>query len=199
MGRTLGTLGALALTLACAGLAACGNGEGVTLTPLGFTIVEGLLVTNENDATAAQVILASNPGNCPFFQTGVGPWQIAESDFLTFTLQAQDAHTTAGGGFLPLTAGTYNIVMQFTAGAGLFASSTEYETDGNCNYPATGANSGTLTIDPFNSDAGATSGSSYSVVFGLNEFEGSFALTTCVVPATAVYDAGTCATPTEVL
>jgi hypothetical protein len=193
-----GTLVAVAsLALAGLGVGACSSDATgpIQITPLGFDIVEALLLVDDSDATVGHVLLESTAGNCHAFQQGVAPSQILENDVLDFTLQAQDANTTATGGFLPLTAGTYNIVMQFTAGAGLFAAVQEYEANGGCGVSPTGANSGSIDVNPFNPDAGGTSTVSYSAVFGLNEFTGNFALTTCVVPGSPPYDAGTCIPP----
>ncbi len=198
MRRTLVTLGMLAL--ASWGAVGCGDTAGITNVQLGFTIAEGLLLLSDTDPTLGTVVFASNPRNCKAFQAGATFNQILLSDFLTFTLQAQDTntHVTNGQliGALPLTAGTYNIEMGYTQGPGLFATSIELETDPLCNFSETGANSGTVTVQPFNPDAGASSTASATVVFGLNQFMPAFPLTTCILPSDAgTLDAGSCLVP----
>jgi hypothetical protein len=197
MRRTLVTLGMVALV--ATGVVACDDTPGIMVTPLGFTVAEGLLLLSETDPTVGTVVLASNTGNCKAFQAGAFFSQILLSDFLTFSLQAQDATCcSTDAGFLPLTAGTYTIVTSAVNGAGLYATSTEFETDAQCNYSPTGANSGTVTVQPFN--VSAASNATYSVVFGLDEFNGGFGLSTCVVPADAgQLDAGTCLIPGTLL
>lgn len=182
------------LTLVSLGVSACDDTPSVSTVPLGWTIQEGLLVLLDGDPTTGSVIFAANPGNCQLFQQGATPIQIRFSDFLTFNLGAQDANDDS----LPLTAGTYNIfTTQLPTAAGLYATSTEYETDAECNYTPTGANSGTITVDPFAPDAGTGSNGNFSVVFGTDQFVGGYGLTTCVVGAhTPVLDAGTCLLPT---
>ncbi len=198
MRRTLVTLGVLALV--STGVVACDDSPGITVAPLGFTIAEGLLLLQDNDPTLGTVVFASNAGNCQAFQAGAAFHQILLSDFLTFNLQSQDATCCSNGGFLPLTAGTYNVETGFNPGAGLFATSTEIETDAECNFTPTGANSGTIVVQPFSTDAGGTSNGSFSVVFGIDEFNGGFGLTTCIIPADAgSLDAGTCLIPGKLL
>lgn len=190
MGRTLGLLGVLSVVSAA--VIACNQSPSITNTTLGFNIAESLLVVLEGDPTLGTVILSSTAGNCSSYQAGLNPDNILSSDFLTFSLQVQDSV----GGYLPLTAGTYNIVMAAQPGAGNYASSTEYETNIGCRTTATGANSGTVTVQPFNPDAGATSVVQYSVVFGYDRFIGAYSLSTCLVPSTAkAPDAGTCIPP----
>ena len=194
MRRTLGTLGALlVLGLASAGAVACDSSPGIMDTTLGFTINEGLLVLLEGDSTLGKVVLASNTGNCTLFQTGAGPNQIFLSDFLTFDLEAVSVN-----GLLPLTAGTYTILGpgQAPTTPGLYADSIEIETNAACGPTNTGANSGSLTLQPFSPDAGGVSDVSYSVVFGYNRFSGAYPVLSCIVPATAtIPDAGTCLIP----
>jgi hypothetical protein len=177
MRRTLGMLGMLAVV--SAGVVACDDTQGITTIPLGFTIAEGLLLVTASDPTAGTVVFAANAGNCPAFQAGAQFNQILLSDFLTFGLAVQDG----SGNALPLTAGTYNISPPpLPAGAGLFSFSTEYETTAECAYSPTGANSGTITVQPFDPSANGGSNGSFSVVFGYDQFNGGFGLSTCVLP-----------------
>ncbi|MGO8971423.1 MAG: hypothetical protein ACLQDQ_17850 [Myxococcaceae bacterium] len=181
MRRTLGTVATLALL--SVGVISCGT-QGITNTQLGFEITEGLLLLSAADTTEGTVVLASNSGNCPAFQAGAGFTQILSSDFLTFYLASLSPEL----GLLPLTAGSYTINMPSANGpqdAGLYATSVEYETDVACDFTATGGNSGTITVQPFPLDAGAASVATYSVVFGNDQFTGSYPLVTCVIPATA--------------
>jgi len=134
--------------------------------------------------------LASTQDNCPAFQAGLGFNQVSSSDFLTFALQINSAD-----GYLPLTEGTYTIVMAAPSSAGLYSTSTEYETGPGCSVAITGANSGTVTVQPFSTDGG-TSTVNYQVVFGLSRFSGGYPLIDCVIPADATQaDAGTCLPP----
>jgi hypothetical protein len=175
-----------------AGLVACDQTPQVTDVPLGFNITEGLLVLSDADPTLGTVILSSTAGNCPSFQAGMNPQNIALSDMLTFNLQVQNAV----GSYLPLTAGTYDIVMSVQPGAGNYASCTEFETTHVCVATPTGGNSGTVTLQSFSPDAGGASLVEYVVVFGYSRFSGGYALTTCLVPSTAMApDAGTCVLP----
>jgi hypothetical protein len=182
------------LTLVSVGVSACDDTPGIMTVPLGWSIQEGLLVLLEGDPTTGSVIYAANPGNCQLFQQGASPIQIRFSDFLVFNLGAQGSTDDS----LPLTAGTYNIFMTtLPTAAGLYAQSTEFETDAECDYTPTGANSGTITVDPFVPDAGSGSNASFSVVFGTDQFVGGYGLTTCVIGAqTPVLDGGTCLLPT---
>jgi hypothetical protein len=190
MRRTLGLLGALGLV--SAGVFACDQSTQIQTVPLGFTIGEGLLEVQENDPTTGAVILSSTSGNCSTYQQGFGVKNILGTQALVFTLQVQDN----AGGYLPLTAGTYNVEMGYNAGAGNFALATEIQTTLICSATQTGANSGTVTVQPFNPDAGATSVVSYTIVFGNSQFVGSFPLNTCIIPATAPEpDAGACNLP----
>ena len=193
MRRTLAPLLGLGL-VGVVGIS-CGQSEGIITVPLGFSITEGLLELSEADPTVGTVILAEYNGNCPAFQAGLDFTQIASSDFLTFNLQINGPDGGyEDGGYLPLTAGTYEIVMSSPATAGMYAASVEYETQNGCaSGSITGANSGTVTVDPFN-HSGA-SDVTWSVVFGLNRFVGSYALQTCVVPAGVGTDAGVCLPP----
>lgn len=189
-----GTLGLLlgALTLVGVGVVACGATLQVTDVPLGFDINEGLLVLSASDPTLGTVILSDTAGNCPSFQMGLNPQNIAGTQMLTFSLQVQDVV----GAYLPLTAGNYNIVMSAQPGAGNYASCTEYQTSLTCVSTPTGGNNGTLTLQPFAPDAGGGSVVQYAVVFGYSRFSGAFPLTTCLVPSTAtVPDAGVCVLP----
>ncbi|MGO9831393.1 MAG: hypothetical protein ACLPJH_14740 [Myxococcaceae bacterium] len=181
MRRTLG----MAVTLVLLGVVvvSCGS-QTITNTPLGFEITEGLLLLSAADPTEGTVVLASNSGNCPAFQAGAGFTQILSSDFLTFALESLSPQL----GLLPLSAGTYTINIPSGTGpqdAGLYATSTEYETDEACDFTATGGNSGTIGVQPFPLDAGAGSVATYSVVFGNDLFTGSYPLVTCVIPASA--------------
>jgi hypothetical protein len=190
MRRMLAVLAVLAVVTA--GVIGCSSTPQITDTALGFAIVEGLLILKEDDATLGTALVSSTGGNCSSFQQGLNPANILGTDFLTFNLQVQDPV----GAYLPLTAGTYTIVMAPQPGAGNFAGSIEYETMGDCALTATGGNSGTVTVQPFAVDAGATSTVTYSVVFAYSRFKGSYPLTTCVVPATATApDAGVCVLP----
>jgi hypothetical protein len=190
-------LGLGMLALSSVGVVACSDAPSITTTPLGYTIQEGLMVLSENDPTIGTVIFAANTGNCKLFQAGATPTQILLSDFLTFSLGVQDSNQ----GSLPLTSGTYNIIIPpLPTAAGLYATSTEYETDAECDYSPTGANSGTITLQPFDPDAGSGSNASFAVVFGYDQFVGGYGLTTCVIPAgTPALDAGTCLLPGTLL
>ncbi len=192
MRRTLWTVGALALFAVA--VAACSSPT-VSDSQLGFNIVESLLLVSASDNTLGTVVLGSTAGNCPLFQEGADFLQIGSTDFLTFFLEALQPPDTA----LPLTAGTYTIIMPGAtnpADAGLYAAVVEYETNDTCANSSTGGNSGTLTIQPFAPDSGPSL-ASYTVVFGLQRFNGSYPLTTCVIPANApsALDAGTCLFP----
>jgi len=193
MRRTLGTVGALALLTG--GVVACSS-QSISDAQLGFNVVESLLLVSDSDPTVGTVVLGSTRGNCPLFQEGASFVQIGSSAFLTFALEALQPDFDAG----PLTAGTYTIIIPgptLPPDAGLYATSTEYETTDVCAYSPTGANSGTLTIQPFTRDAGGDSVATYTVVFGLSRFNGTYPLATCVIPASApaFLDAGTCLLP----
>jgi hypothetical protein len=193
MRRTLWTVGALALFAVA--VAACSS-PSISDSQLGFNIVESLLLVSASDNTVGTVVLGSTAGNCPLFQEGADFLQIGSTDFLTFQMEslAPDLLT-----YLPLTAGTYTILMPSATGpqdAGLYAAVVEYETNDVCANSSTGGNSGTLTIQPFAPDSGPSL-ASYTVVFGLQRFNGSYPLATCVIPASAPpqLDAGTCLFP----
>ena len=192
MRRTVGTAGALVLL--GVGIISCGASTSITDATFGWTAAEGLMLLSASDPTVGTVVLASNMGNCGYLQAGVDVTQIANTDFLTFQLESVGPNL----GFLPLSAGTYTITIPNGTGAtqaGLYGISTEYETGGNCSYTPTGANSGTLLLDPFNHDGG-TSVANWTLIFGSNRFEGSNNLTACIVPAnTPPADAGTCKPP----
>jgi hypothetical protein len=190
MRRTLGLCGVLGLV--SAGVFACNSSPQIHDVPLGFNIVEGLLNVSSADPRLGSVILSSTGGNCRSYQQGLNAYNIALTDVLVFNLGVQDAT----GGFLPLTAGTYNVEMAYVPTAGNYAFATEYEMDAVCDVTPTGANSGTITLQPFNTDAGGASTVSYSLVFGYDRFTGAFPLTTCLIPASAtVPDAGACYLP----
>jgi hypothetical protein len=190
MRRSVGLLGVLGLVGVA--LVACNSSPQIQNVPLGFTIVEGLLNISEADPSLASVILSSTAGNCPAYQTGLSVTNISQTDSLVFSLNVQDGD----GGFLPVTGGTYSVVMSYVAGAGLYTAVTEYETSFTCTATPTGFNSGTMTLQPFNPDAGGTSDVSYSIVFVYDQFTGAFPLTTCIIPPTAVVpDAGACYLP----
>jgi hypothetical protein len=192
MRRTLGLFGVLGLT--CAGVFACDSSPSISDAQLGFTIVEGILQVQENDPTAAAIILSSTGGNCPTYQLGASVRNILLTDALVFVLQT--AGTSSDGGYNPITAGTYNVEMGFVADAGNLALVTEYETTPICQVTPTGANSGTVTVDSYNPAAGGNSTVSYSIVFGYTRFTGASPLSTCVIPASATPpDAGTCFLP----
>jgi hypothetical protein len=180
------------LTLVSVGVFACGS-SGVTNIPLGFPIVEGLLELQASDPTTGAIILSSTGGNCPAFQRGLSVRNILLTDALVTAIQVQDILPDAGVGFLPLTAGTYTIEQGLVDSAGLYAFTVEYETTATCAVTPTGANSGSVTLQPFNPSAGGTSTVSYSFVFGFDEFTGAVPLNTCIIPASAtIPDAGTC-------
>ena len=179
MRRTLGLFGVLGLT--CAGVFACDASPSISDTQLGFTIVEGVLQVQENDPTTASIVLSSTAGNCPTYQLGASVRNILLTDALVFVLQA--AGTSSDGGYNPVTAGTYNVEMGFVADAGNIALVTEYETTAICQVTPTGANSGTITVQPYNPGAGGNSTVSYSIVFGYSRFNGASPLSTCVIPA----------------
>ena len=190
MRRMLGLL--VVPALVSLGVVACDESPQITDTPLGFTISEGLLILLDGDPTLGSVILSSSTGNCKSFQMGLNPQNILLSDFLTFNLQVQDPD----GGYLPIAEGVYTIVEAAQPGSGNYAACVEYETSASCAYSPTGANSGTLTLQPFAPDDGGTSDVTYSVVFGYSRFSGAYNLTTCRVPADVTEpDAGTCAPP----
>ncbi len=189
MRRTLGAVGMAALL--GVGVIACGQSSALTNVPLGFDVAEGLLLVSSTTNTEATVVLASAAGLCPEFQKGVDFVQFGGADFLVFDLTVLGPY----GGALPLTAGTYTIVIPSlipTNTQGLYAAAYEYETDDACNYSPTGANSGTVTVQPFSSDAGATSQATFTVVFGTAQITQSNSLTTCVLPGVPEPDAGTC-------
>ncbi len=187
MRRTVALLGVLGLVTI-----GCNDAAQIQDVPLGFTIVEGLLNVSAKDPTLGSVILSSTGGNCPSYQRGLNVTNILLTDVLVFNLGVQDA----AGNFLPLTGGTYNVEMHYVAQAGNYALATEYEMDAVCDVTPTGANSGTITIQPFDIDAGATSTVTYSLVFGYDRFTGASPLITCVIPESAsVPDAGTCELP----
>lgn len=192
MRRTLGAVGALALL--AVGVVACSS-PSVSDAQLGFTVTEGLLLVSAADPTVGTVILSSTAGNCRAFQEGAAFSQIVPSDFLTFALESLAPDLS----LLPLSAGTYAIEIPSPTGpldAGLYAASTEYETTSCDTLSATGANSGDLTLDPFNTDGGAGSTATFTVIFGYNRFRGAYPLTTCVVPVDGgTIDAGACLPP----
>jgi hypothetical protein len=180
------------LTLVSVGVFACGS-SGVTTVPLGFTIVEGLIELQENDPTIGAIILSSTGGNCPAFQRGLSVRNILLTDALVTAIQVQDILPDGGVGFLPLTAGTYTIEQGLVHSAGLYAATVEFETNAACAVTPTGANSGSVTLQPFNPTPAGASTVSYDFVFGFDEFTGAFPLKTCIIPASATTpDAGTC-------
>ena len=189
--KILATLGALALL----GSASCSPAPTITDATLGFTIVEGLLLLDSSRPTIGTVVLAGTGGTCILLQKGYSFTQIASSDFLTFYLESVGPNL----GFLPLTAGTYAVQIPSDTGAtsaGMYAAANEWETDGACNEIPTGANSGSVTIEPFSLDAGESSSVNYTVVFGTARFTGAYGLTTCIQPAgTQAVDAGSCTPP----
>jgi hypothetical protein len=190
MRRTLGLLWVLGAV--GVGVVACGGSPQFQVVPLGFTIAESLINISATDPRLASVILTSTSGNCPLYQQGLNVTNLLLTDALVFSLQVQDA----SGGYLPVAGGTYNVEMAYVPGAGNYAFVAETETTPDCTSTPTGANSGTVTLQPFNPDAGGTSDVSYSIVFGYDQFNGAFPLTTCLIPATAtVPDAGTCSLP----
>jgi len=191
-----GTLGLLAvLALGSLGVFACGS-TGVTEVQLGFNIVEGILEIPENDPTTGTIILSNTGGNCPAYQRGLSVRNILLTDALVTAVQVQNILPDGGVGFLPLTEGTYTIEQGLIESAGQYAFTVEYETSARCVVTPTGANGGTVTLDPFNPAAGATSTLTYSFIFGLDEFSGAYPLSTCIIPSTAaIPDAGTCELP----
>lgn len=192
MRRTLGMLGALVVVGAVVG--ACDATPGIQNIPLGFTIIEGLLEVQAGNPYVAAVVLSSTAGNCPNYQKGYTPTNIALTDSFFMLVQVQDGD----GGFLPVTAGDYSIEMSVPAAAGSFGFVTEFETTAICQLTPTGANSGTITLASVPFDAGASSTVTYSMVYGYDEFTGSFPLTTCVIPnptPTPAADAGYCFLP----
>jgi hypothetical protein len=194
MRRTLGLLGVLGL--ASVGVVACNETPGISNVQLGFTIVEGILEVQEGDPTTGAIILSSTGGNCPAYQRGLSVRNILLTDALVTAIQNQTILPDGGVGFLPLTAGTYNIEEGLVDSAGLYAATKEFETTGNCAVTPTGANSGTVTLQPFNPSSGGISTVSYSFVFGLDQFTGAAPLNTCIIPADATGpDAGTCELP----
>ena|SRR5208283_5720271 len=193
MRRTVGTAGALALLMV--GIAACGSDQSIIDSQFGWTVSEGLLLVTESDPTVGTVLLASTVGNCDYLSQGI-PWtDIASTAFLAFQLESVGPTL----GFLPLSAGTYTITVPSSTGAtqpGLYGIANEYETGGDCTFTPTGANSGTLTLNPFVPDGGV-SAANWTLIFGVNRFQGANDLTTCTVPATTPpgFDAGTCVPP----
>lgn len=185
----LGLLAALAL-----GAFACDGTPGIQNVPLGITLVEGLLEVSAGDPTLGAVILETTSGNCPTYQKGLGPDNISNNAAFFMTIQLQDGD----GGFLPLTAGSYTIETGYIPSSGGYAFVTEYETTVICQVTPTGSNSGTITLDSLPRDAGATSVVTYDMVYGYDEFTGSFPLNTCVIPdpiPTPDPDAGYCYFP----
>lgn len=194
MRRTLGTM-VVALLLG-AGVFACSN-PSVQDVPLGFVVTEGLLLLGQTDTTVGTVVLSSTAGNCRAFQAGANFEQIAGSDFLTFQLESLAPDLS----LLPLGPGDYTILIPSVTGpqdAGLYAASVEYETNLGCDQSiVTGANSGTLTLNPFAVDAGGTSDVTFTAIFGYNRIKGAYSLNTCIIPGDAgsALDAGTCLLP----
>jgi hypothetical protein len=192
MRRTLGLCGVLGVV--CAAFFACDSGPSISDTQLGFTIVEGILQVQEDDPTTAAIVLSSTGGNCSTYQLGASVRNILLTDALVFVLQA--GGTSSDGGYNPVTAGTYNVETGFVPDAGNIALVTEYETTAICQVTPTGANSGTITVQPYNPDAGGNSTVTYSIVFGYDRFNGAVPLSTCVIPASVKPpDAGTCFLP----
>jgi hypothetical protein len=176
------------------GVVACSS-DSVSNGSLGFSVAESLLVLFPEDPTSGYALLSSGTGTCAALQTGVtvaGDAEIASLGYLLVPLAQVDASNTP----LPLAATTYTIVDPANPTAsppGAFAVVAAVSTDLSCDPTEDDANSGTVTISPFDTTDGGSSPFNFSAIFDqTTRVTGSYTLSTCLVSLDAGVPAGTC-------
>jgi hypothetical protein len=179
------------LAIASAGLFACSSGT--SPGALNFTIAESLLVLEPDDATVGYALLSSAVGSCPALQRGLQPVEIGNTSYLLLIFEQVDSK----GNYLPLTAGTYNIIDPFSSSTptppALIGISSIVQTDATCAASGSTATSGTATLSPFNTTDGGTSTLTYTADYGGTQLSGTNQLTTCLVNVLAPALDGGCA------
>jgi hypothetical protein len=189
-------LGMLAVT--SAGLSACSS-DSIANGTLGFTVAESLLVLYPEDPTFGVALLSEGTGTCAALQSGVtmgitpsaGAAEVAGLEYLYIPIEQVDVNNNA----LPLAAATYTVFDPTvgTSPPGFFALVAAIVTDDACDPIEEDANSGTLTISPFDTTDGGSSSLNYSAVFGgTTQVSGTYTLTTCLVSLDAGVAPGTC-------
>jgi hypothetical protein len=184
------------VVVASAGVLACSSST-VSNGTLGFNVAESLLVLFPDAPEYGFVLMSSGTGNCPVLQSGVSiPYgQVSNLDYVLFELGVY----AADGGIQPLSAGTYTVVDPNDSSAtftppGLVSNMYAVSTDPYCDTSLSTGSSGTVTVAPFDSSDGGSSGLSYSVVVADSvQITGTYSLTTCLVDdAVPLLDAGEC-------
>ncbi len=190
-GMRIGTLGLFAL--ASAGLFACSSGT----TPSGslsFQVAESLLVLDPNDPAYAYALLSNGTGNCAALQAGVQLEQIGGTNYNY--LDVDFISVDAAGDYAAVTAGSYSMIDPNTGTTpsfpALFGYSSVVSSDPSCNPSGDNAQSGTVTLSPFNSADGGLSTMSYSAVYDGTQLSGTSTLPTCLIDSTLDAGATTC-------